>query len=330
MTVSVRIGNGLERVDVSAVTVRRSLEDAMRTASVSTFTDVRAALGERWEIELDGRRLFTGSAERRPGYAEVGFDVSGRSKAVAMDLFQADHNKIFRKTTDGAIVNSLATEVGLETVGDGSSPVRRFKLQIGDTYRQGAQQLAEAHGWVLTDDGLGRVVQYRLPAVLTSVESWLLGRLPVLNIEVRPEIDALRQLIIYRGARLPISSDVAEAVAGQIGLEIVAGLVRPSQEVITGRVATSKGDAATIVRQRVRKLLSMAFTVDVDLVDTDRDIGDIVHVSGRPGTDLPMVISELTHTRSATESGARAVLRLPAVYSDSVNLAPDESGRVTA
>lgn len=330
MSVSVRIGNALNRIDVSSVSVRRSLEDPMRTASVSTFVDVRAALSERWEIEFDGRRLFTGSAERRPGYAEVGFDVTGRSKTVALELFEADNNMRFSDTTDGAIVRALAGEVGLETDGDGVARVKRFKVSRSDTYREGIQRLAEAHRWVLTDDGLGRVVQYRLPADLAPVATWLQGRLPVLNIQVRPQIDGLRREIVYRGARLPVGNDVAEAVAGQIGIDIVTGNIRPSREVLTRGAATSRGDAATIVRQHARKLLAAAFTVDVDLVDTELEIGDIVYVSGRPGTDLPMVVSELTHTRSATEHGAHAVLRLPAVYSDAVNLAPDESGRVTA
>lgn len=329
MTTSVRIGANLEPVQVSDVSVRRSLEDPMRSCRFESFTNTRRFLGEPLQIEFDVRRVFTGSAERHTGTAERGFSVEGRSQTVALELFEADNNKNFRRTTDGGVIKSLADEIGLTLADTRSSPVSKFKIRKGVSYRRGAQELAQAHSWVLTDDGMGRIRMFNVAESPVVAESWVLGRLPVLDIRVDADISELRQEVVYRGARLPINSDISEAIAGQIGVEVFTDFARRSRRVLTRGVATSRADAGTVVQQHLRLLLAGAYTVTVDLVETAREIGDIVYISGRDGTDLPMVISELTETRSATNYGAQAVCRLAAVYSGDIRLAPD-GAQVTA
>jgi prophage tail gpP-like protein len=300
--VRVQVGNPLEDLTVSAVTVTRSLETADSGARVQTFEDRADAIGEPIAIDMEGVRLLTGTVEQWPGSRERGFGPTARSTTVQLGLFDALQSERPRETTVAAIARVLAQRAGVSVVAVADEPVDRFKIARGQSYQRAIQGLCEVHGFVLTSDALGRAVLFRAPRERTPIEIWELGRAPVRDMTINRNIQDWRDEIVCRGQRSPRADDLADVALGNVGAEISAGLTRPSRRVLDNNAARSKAAARRLVADEARKALAGVLVAEIELSYTARIPGDIVRVR-RDGFDQPLIVSSMewsADTRSIT------------------------------
>lgn len=331
MATVVRIGNERQVLTVSSVAVNRSLEQPVSQANVDTREQYRPAIGEPLTIDIDGIRRFTGVVERYPGTPEKGYTVQARGAAVGLMVNDAIGNETFRNRSLNAIAAELGRRSGdVQVRGGDDADVDRFKLRQATSHQRAIQDLADTHGFTLTDAGDGAAVLYQAPAELVPVETWTFGRPPVRDVEVMPAIDDWRDLVVVRGQRSPTAADIADVVTGQIGVDIAAGNTRPSRRVLPNSAANSRARARTLAATELRKMLARSLVVEVDLTETERQVGDIVRVIAREVPAVPLVLSALSWMVTAREKLVTASLRLPAAYGGGDLVDPAEIERVRA
>lgn len=327
MTLSIRVGAGREDFPISVVSTDRSLEQAVGGARLRSFERRPDLLGEAVEIEINGQRQFTGVLEQAPGNPERGYEFTARSLPVALRMVDADRTERFKNTTTAVVASALAARVGVQVGETVSELVASYRLQRGRSYQRALLDLAEAHGFIVTDDPLGRLRLYQLPE-LKALEVWQHGTLPVIEISEEPDIREWRDVVQCRGYNSPEANEVADVLLGQIGQDIVVGNIRPSRRVIPNRTARSKAQARILIANEARRSLAGAYTIPVDLTETTRQPGDLVRVRRDDiNLNLLMVVSTLRWDIGVNTFRARAICRLPEVYGSTGLFSPREIER---
>lgn len=325
MSAAVYIGPDREPVEVSEVSITRSLENAVSGLRFSTFEQRQASLGAPVRAEFLGLPLFHGTVEAWPGSPEAGYNVTARSQTVNLQLVEALANERPRQTTVQAIAAELCQRVGVELAPSGEDvPVDRFRLERSTSYQRAIQALCECRGFVLTDDADGRAVLYRVPSDRTPVEVWEEGHEPVRSIEIMLSIRDWRDEIVCRGARSPMPADVDDPGLSQVTAAVVAANTRISRRVLSNRSARSSAAAAVLVADEARKALASAIEVGVTLSDTARVPGDIVLVRKRTGGfRQAMIVSSMTWTATPQDIAVEASCVPIAVYDSTGDIFAD-------
>lgn len=310
----VRIGNPPSTIPVESVVVERSLEQLASRARIDTFEERRGAVAEGFEVEIDGRRRFTGVVETYPGTPEQGFTVAGRSLTRGLLVNDAIGREVFRRQALSEVARAIGLPVGVQlSESSADADVARYKLERGTSLGQAIQEVALASGLVATDTSEGQLRFFEAPQVGFPSEAWELGRGDVLDIQLRPDVSEWRDEVVARGWRFPVSADVADVALGQLGASIVAGAIQTSRLVMSTRAANTIGRAGLQAATEAAKRLGQSFPVEVRLRRTEREIGDLVRV--RRGTfDRTMIVSALTWTLSKSQMDVTAICVLPEVY----------------
>lgn len=310
------VSMGLGFVEVSEVSLTRSLENAVSGLRFQTFEDRRARIGDRIRVKLFDLPSFVGTVESWPGSPQTGFSPTARSTTVNLQLFEALANERPRQSSVADIAAALCTQVGVQLAPVAAdAPVDRFRLERSMSYQRAIQAVCEPRGFVLTDDADGRAVLFQVPEDRTPLEVWEEGQEPVRHIDLAFNIRDWRDEIVCRGQRSPTPDDVNDPGLAQIAASVTAGANRPSRRVIENRAARSKAAAALLVADEARKSLSSAIQVPVRLSDTVRQPGDIVLVRKRSANfSQPMIVSTMTWTVSPQDAVIDAVCVPIAVY----------------
>jgi len=309
----VRIGNDRRQIAVESVVVERSLEQIAARARCDTFVEYRAAMAERFEIDIDGVRVFSGVVETYGGTPEQGFTVAGRSLTRGLLINDAIGNELFRAQQLSAVARSLAQPLGIVVDTAHDAPVSRYRLKKSTLLSTALQEMALAAGLTVTDTAAGALRFVTIPDPVRPLELWQIGRGDVLDIQPNPDISEWRDDVRVRGWRFPVSSDVASVIAGQLGADIVAGSIQPSRLVIASKAANTQGRAGHQAATEAARRLGLSFPVEVRLRRTERQPGDLVRIK-RDGLDRTMVIQSLTSTISKSQMSATAQCVLPEVY----------------
>lgn len=319
MSAIVRIGDERESLEVSEVSVTRSLENAVSGLTFSTFQDRQTSLGAIIRADMFGLPVFTGTVETWPGSPQNGFSPTARSQTVNLQIVEALANERLRQTSVGAIAAELCSRVNVERAPLArDEPVDRFRLERSSSYQRALQELCEAKGYVLTDDADGRAVLFRAPSDRTPLEVWEEGREPVRSIEISTSIADWRDEIVCRGQRSPTPDDVADVQLGQVAGSIIVSNTRPSRRVLSNRAARSTAAAIRLVADEARKALASAITVSLVLSETVREPGEIVMVrKPSAGFNQAMIVSAMTWVVSPQDTVIRATCVPIAVYDSS-------------
>lgn len=313
MIPTVRIGSARRAIGVSSVVVEQSLEQIAARVRCDTFMSDRGAMAEGFEVDIDGVRRFTGVVETYPGTPEQGFTLAGRSLTRGLLINHTLGTELFQGQTLAAIARSLGLPVGVSVANSNDADVARFRLRKAVILASAIQELALAHGLSATDNAQGALVFFKVPDAITPVETWELGRGDVLDIQQRPDVSEWRDEVVVRGWRFPVSSDVADIAAGQLGAAVVAGAIQPSRFVMSSRAANTKGRAGHQAATEAARRLGVSFPVQVRLRNTTRETGDAVRVK-RDTLDRTMIVQSLTWTLSKSQSDVVAQCVLPEVY----------------
>lgn len=313
MIPTVHIGASRQAIGVESVVVERSLEQIAARARCDTFVENRAAMAEGFQVDIDNARRFTGVVETYPGTPEQGFTIAGRSLTRGLLINHTLGTELFKEQTLVAIARSVGLPVGVPILSEFDADVARFRLKKAVLLSTALQELAIAHGLAATDTTLGDLRFFKLPDSVRPVESWELGRGDVIDIQLRPDVSEWRDEIVAKGWRFPVSSDVADIAAGQLGAQIVAGSIQPSRFVMSTKAANTKGRAGHQAATEAARRLGQSFPVEVRLRRTGRDTGDIVRVK-RGTFDRAMVVRSLTWTLSKSQMDVVAQCVLPEVY----------------
>lgn len=301
-------------VTFSQLTIRRSVEELAGRLSFNSYEYRPGLINRRASVQLGGAVRWTGFLEQLHGNLVDGLTYEGRSLTSSLLLVDAAGNELFRQSSVASVARQLCGKAAVEVATIPLAKVQRFRLEKSSSLGEQLQRLAEVHRLTFTDDAQGRLVGYRAPDKAST--TWVDGAGTVtaaftLNLNFSDWVDRWT----CRGQREIVSAELDTDDAGQIGIDIVTGSLRPGLRVLPNNQTVSKADAKNFVDWNAKKALAQTVTVAVKHGEWAADPGTRVRLRSRSlGLDEDFVVSAVTATVSEGEVSYSAECVLPDVY----------------